>query len=96
VRHLGAELTDMADTAAVVTLADLTLVVDTSIAHLAGALCRPLWVMLPFAPDWRWTLTDKSSPWYPRARLFRQSAIGDWASVIATVGDSLAKFAAKA
>jgi tetratricopeptide (TPR) repeat protein len=55
VRHLGGELTDMADTAAVTALADLTISVDTSVAHLAGALARPVWVMLPFAPDWRWT-----------------------------------------
>ncbi len=94
VRHLGAELADMADTAAVVTLADLTLTVDTSVVHLAGSLGRPLWVMLPFAPDWRWTLTGES-PWYPQARLLRQPAIGDWKSVVATLRDALAEFAGK-
>ena len=95
VRHLGAELADMADTAAVVTLADLTLTVDTSVAHLAGGLGRPLWLMLPFAPDWRWTLTGDVTPWYPQARLLRQPAIGDWTSVVATLRDALAVFAGK-
>jgi len=96
VRHLGAELADMADTAAVVTLADLTLTVDTSVAHVAGALGRPLWVMLPFAPDWRWTLSGEQSPWYPQARLLRQKAVGDWNRVVATLRDALAEFAGKA
>jgi tetratricopeptide (TPR) repeat protein len=95
VRHLGGELADMADTAAVVTLADLTLTVDTSVAHLAGSLGRPLWLMLPFAPDWRWTLNGENSPWYPQARLLRQKAVGDWPSIVATLRDALVEFAGK-
>ena len=91
VSHLGGELSDMADTAALLTLADLTISVDTSVVHLAGALGRPVWVMLPFAPDWRWTLNGERSPWYPQARLFRQPALGDWPSVVATVRAELAR-----
>ncbi len=94
VTHLGGELADMADTAALVTLADLTIAVDTAVVHLAGALARPVWVMLPFGPDWRWTLSSEHSPWYPQARLFRQPALADWASVIATLRAELARFAA--
>src|ERR1035437_4067628 len=92
VSHLGGELSDMADTAAVVALADLTISVDTSVVHLAGALARPVWVMLPFAPDWRWTLTGEHSPWYPQARLLRQPTPGDWPSAIATLRAELARF----
>ena len=94
VTHLGGELSDMADTAAVAALADLTISVDTSVVHLAGGLGRPVWVMLPFAPDWRWTLNGESSPWYPQARLFRQSALGDWPGAIATLCAELARFVA--
>jgi len=94
VSHLGGELADMADTAAVVALADLTISVDTSVVHLAGSLGRPVWVMLPFAPDWRWTMSGASSPWYPQARLFRQNALGDWPSAIATLRAELARFTA--
>jgi hypothetical protein len=94
VRELGHELADMADTAAVAALADLTISVDTSVVHLAGSLGRPVWVMLPFAPDWRWTLNGESSPWYPQARLFRQSAHGDWSSAIAMLRAELARFIA--
>jgi hypothetical protein len=92
VTHFGGDLADMADTAAIVALADLTIAVDTSVAHLAGAMGRDVWVLLPFSPDWRWTLTAEHSPWYPQARLFRQPALGDWPAVIATAHDALSRF----
>ncbi|HET7033729.1 MAG TPA: DUF5672 family protein [Casimicrobiaceae bacterium] len=82
------------DTAAIVSELDLVVSVDTSIAHLAGALARPLWVMLPFAPGWRWRLGSDRSPWYPTARLFRQSAPRAWPEVLARVRDALAARAA--
>jgi tetratricopeptide (TPR) repeat protein len=90
IAHLGAELADFADTAAVLSLADLVICVDTSIAHVAGALGRPTWVLLPFQPDWRWTLESETSPWYPGMRLFRQPAPGQWAPVIIQVRQQLA------
>jgi hypothetical protein len=83
--HVGGELDDFADTAAVLALVDLVIAVDTSVVHLAGAMGRPVWILLPFAPDWRWTLEGEGSRWYPTARLFRQPALGDWDSVIARV-----------
>src|SRR5450755_3211950 len=94
VSQLGGQLSDMADTAAVAALADLTISVDTAVVHLAGSLGRPVWVMLPFAPDWRWTLTGEHSPWYPQARLLRQPTLGDWPSVIAALRAELARFVA--
>ncbi len=93
VTHLGAGLVDMADTAAVSTLTDLTIAVDTSVVHLAGAMGREAWVLLPYAPDWRWTLTGTHSPWYPQTRLFRQPTAGDWPSVIAATRDALLRIA---
>jgi tetratricopeptide (TPR) repeat protein len=90
---LGSELADLADSAAVLSLCDLTIAVDTALAHLAGALAHPVWVMLPFSPDWRWTLAGETSPWYPQARLFRQATLGDWPGVIAALRDALARFA---
>jgi len=83
--HVGSALDDFDDTAAVLSLVDLVVSVDTSVAHLAGALGRPAFVLLPFAPDWRWMLDRADSPWYPTARLFRQPAPGDWSSVIGMV-----------
>jgi tetratricopeptide (TPR) repeat protein len=89
VTHIGDALADFDDTAAVLALADLVISVDTSVVHLAGAMARPVWVLLPFQPDWRWLLDREDSPWYPTARLFRQPKPGDWESVIARVRDSL-------
>jgi ADP-heptose:LPS heptosyltransferase len=92
VTSFGAELTDFADTAAVVALADLVICVDTAVAHLAGAMARPVWVLLSFSPDWRWGLTGETSNWYPTARLFRQPSPADWASVIEHVAAELNAF----
>lgn len=78
---LGPQLTDFADTAAVIERLDLVISVDTAVAHLAGALGRPVWVMLGYAADWRYLLDREDSPWYPTMRLFRQPAPGDWRSV---------------
>jgi tetratricopeptide (TPR) repeat protein len=88
---LSSKITDMADTAALIDRLDLVIAADTSVAHLAGALGKPVWVMLPFAPDWRWLLDREDSPWYPTMRLFRQPALGDWESVVDMVWDALAK-----
>jgi tetratricopeptide (TPR) repeat protein len=91
--HVADRFADMTDTAAVLQLADLLITVDTSVAHLAGAIGRPAFVVLPFSPDWRWTLNAEHSPWYPQTRLFRQQAAGDWRGVIASVCDALRNFA---
>jgi ADP-heptose:LPS heptosyltransferase len=80
--HLGEELRDFSDTAALCELMDIVISVDTSIAHLAGALGKEVWILLPFSPDWRWLLDRDDSVWYPTARLYRQTTIGNWASVI--------------
>lgn len=89
----GRELRDFADTAALVEALDLVISVDTSVAHLAGALARPVWLLLPYVPDWRWMLDRDDSPWYPTARLYRQPAIGDWESVLARVKADLTAMA---
>jgi tetratricopeptide (TPR) repeat protein len=86
---------DMADTAAQMMRMDLIISIDTSMAHLAGALGRPLWVMLNKVPDWRWLLEREDSPWYPTARLLRQPRQGDWTAVIARVRKDLVELAAR-
>ena len=75
------QLTDFAATAAVMAELDLIICVDSAVAHLAGALGKPVWVLLSFAPDWRWGREGETSPWYPSARLFRQGYRETWASV---------------
>ncbi len=89
--HFGDKLETFADTAAVIANLDLVISVDTSVAHLAGALAKPVWVLLPFLPDFRWLLDREDSPWYPTARLFRQQAPGDWSGVIRRVVIELEK-----
>jgi tetratricopeptide repeat protein/glycosyl transferase family 9 (putative heptosyltransferase) len=88
-------LTDFVATAALISCLDLVITVDTSVAHLAGALGRPVWIMLPFAPDFRWLLDRDDSPWYPTARLFRQRERGNWDPVIADVSRALDLFLAR-
>ena len=96
VLDLGPELQDFADTAAVISFLDLVITVDTSIAHVAGALGKPVWILLPTKVDWRWLLDCENSPWYSTARLFRQRASGDWADVIARVrAELMGQFAIK-
>ncbi|MBV8466775.1 MAG: tetratricopeptide repeat protein, partial [Burkholderiales bacterium] len=89
IRH-EAELTSFADTAALVAEMDLIISVDTSVAHLAGALGVPTWILLAFTPDFRWMLERSDTPWYPTARLFRQPALDDWESVIEAARNALA------
>jgi tetratricopeptide (TPR) repeat protein len=85
IRLYEENLKDFSDTAALLSEMNLVISVDTSIVHLAGALGKPVWILLPFAPDYRWLTEREDSPWYPTARLFRQPRIGDWTSVIAKI-----------
>jgi hypothetical protein len=87
--NLGAEIADFVDTMAIIEELDLVITVDTSVAHLAGAMGKPAWILLPYAPDWRWLLERSDSPWYPAARLFRQPSPGDWGSVAHRVSEAL-------
>ncbi|MDQ2101735.1 tetratricopeptide repeat protein [Azospirillum isscasi] len=86
---LGGEIADFADTAAIMANLDLVISSCTAPAHLAGALGRPVWTVLPFAPDWRWLDAGLCTPWYPTMRLFRQDRRGDWAPVMARVRNAL-------
>src|ERR1051325_10970119 len=80
---------DLCETAAAIANLDLVITIDTSVAHLTGALGRPVWILLPWVADWRW-LTDRTdTPWYPTAPLFRQPRRDDWDDVVARVGQAL-------
>lgn len=92
---LEPEIDDFADTAAAIANFDLVICVDTSVAHLAGAMGKPVWIVLPFAPDFRWLAQGETSPWYPSARLFRQPESKDWESVFIALGQALAQFSAE-
>lgn len=85
----SSEFTDLAETAALVANLDLIISVDTSVAHLAGALGRPVWTLLPYAADWRWLIEKEDTPWYPTMRLFRQQRPGDWQAVLERVAAEL-------
>ena len=94
-QRLGAKNQRLVDTAAIVSQLDLVISVDTGVVHLAGALGVPAWVLLCYAPDWRWLLERADSPWYPTARLFRQPRPKDWASVMAEAAAALRVLAAR-
>jgi tetratricopeptide (TPR) repeat protein len=89
------ELSSFADTAALIQQLDLVISVDTSVAHLAGSLGKPVWILLPYVADWRWLLERTDSPWYPTARLFRQSGTREWNQVVPQARDALDRFVAE-
>lgn len=90
--ELGSHFQDFSDTAWAIAQLDLIITVDTSVAHLAGTLGKPTWVLLPCVPDWRWLLGREDSPWYPTVRLFRQPQPGEWAPVLEQVYKALETF----
>jgi ADP-heptose:LPS heptosyltransferase len=89
IQNLAGQINDFYDTAVLLQDIDLVISVDTSVVHLAAGLGRPVWVLVPFAPDWRWGLSAPYSPWYPDVRIFRQLAPNDWASVAINVKRAL-------
>ncbi|NKB16999.1 MAG: glycosyltransferase family 9 protein [Pseudanabaena sp. CRU_2_10] len=89
---LSHRIQDFADTAATIEQLDLVISVDTAVAHLAGAMAKPVWVLLPYTPDWRWMIDREDSPWYPTMRLFRQTSLGDWEGVLQNIYTSLQSF----
>ena len=91
IQDLSDRLNDFADTAIIISQLDLIISVDTAVVHLAGALGKPVWLLLSFLPDWRWMLEREDSPWYPTMRLFRQKRLGDWTEVFVRVTELLKK-----
>src|SRR4029079_8781406 len=89
IHDLSPRLTDFADTASAISPLDLVVTVDSTVAHLAGAMGKPVWIMLPHRADWRWMTKRTDSPWYPTATLFRQPVPGDWASVVRAIRSRL-------
>ena len=92
ITNFGQEFDDFSDTAAVIKNLDLVISIDTSVAHLAGGMGKPVWLLLPYVPDWRWLLNREDSPWYPTMRLFRQEKFGEWESVIRRITAELRQF----
>jgi hypothetical protein len=90
-RHVGDELGDFGDTAALIANLDLVISVDTSVAHLAAAMGKPVWLLLAVDADWRWQMERQDSPWYPTMRLFRQTEAGDWGELIERLALALAQ-----
>ncbi|HEX3974288.1 MAG TPA: glycosyltransferase family 9 protein [Stellaceae bacterium] len=95
IHDLSPSITDFADTAALIRQLDLVITVDTAVAHLAGALGHPAFVLLPYTPDWRWLGSREDSPWYPSLRLFRQKTPRDWQAIICDVTAAVTEFASK-
>ena len=93
IRFFGAHIQDFSDTAALCDLVDLVISVDTSVAHLAGALAKPTWILLPYAPDWRWMLDRDDSPWYPSVRLYRQGNDRSWLPVLGRMASDILGYA---
>jgi Glycosyltransferase family 9 (heptosyltransferase) len=85
------QVKDFSDTAALIQNLDLVIAIDTAVVHLAGALAKPVWTLLSFAPDFRWMLKREDSPWYPTMRLFRQAVLGDWEAVFDRAAEELKK-----
>jgi ADP-heptose:LPS heptosyltransferase len=92
-RDLTRSIRDFSDTAALIAGLDLTISVDTAVAHLAGAMGRPVWTLLPYVADWRWEPDESASRWYPTMRLFRQRHRGDWGEVLVRVAGELRRAA---
>lgn len=89
IREFSGDLKDFSDTAALIEHMDLVVSVDTSVAHLAAAMGKPTWILLPYVPDWRWLLDRQDSPWYPSVTLFRQQSVGDWSQPLQEVRRAL-------
>jgi hypothetical protein len=92
VDFLGDEIVDFRDGAGIIANVDLVISVDTSIGHLAGAMARPVWLLLAGVPDWRWMLERTDTPWYPTMRLFRQERAGDWSGVFTRMREAIREF----
>ena len=89
IENPGAGTADFGEMATLIMACDLIISVDTSVAHLAGALGKSVWTLLPYAPDWRWGFTGQETPWYPTMRLFRQSEPGNWDSAFNAIATAL-------
>ena len=92
IKDYSGDLNDFSETGALMESLDLLIAVDTSVAHLAGAIGRPVWILVRYAPDWRWLLDREDTPWYPTARIFRQSNMDVWDDVLARVKSELLRF----